>query len=191
MACSLKIHNVSSKQVDARAAYNNLVGKYPLAVRYIGTHREMQADLWQVFYYLRLSQHNFPSFSISMENYVVSPCYPMMFTPSIIYHNLWAEIDGGKWWKIMWLVHVTPWCLSPSITYHNLWADIDDGKWWKIMWLAHVPPWRLPPLADWEAAALLTSVHQDAVVLNTSQSLQQMPFAVASAQSLPCLTCKP
>ena len=159
MACSLKIHNVSSKQVDARAAYNNLVGKYPLAVRYIGTHREMQADLWQVFYYLRLSQHNFPSFSISMENYVVSPCYPMMFTPSIIYHNLWA--------------------------------DIDDGKWWKIMWLAHVPPWRLPPLADWEAAALLTSVHQDAVVLNTSQSLQQMPFAVASAQSLPCLTCKP
>ena len=58
----MKIHmGVSSEQVDARAAYNNLVAKYPQAVRYIGTHREMQADLWHVFFttsnYLKSSAH--------------------------------------------------------------------------------------------------------------------------------------
>ena len=46
MSLIMNIHmGMSSEQVDARAAYNNLVAKYPQAVRYIGTHREMQADL--------------------------------------------------------------------------------------------------------------------------------------------------
>ena len=50
---------------------------------------------------------------------------------------------------------------------------------------------KLYPCVPLQAAALLLSVHPTLVVLNTSQSLNQMPFALDDARALPCLTCRP
>ena len=59
---------MSSEQVDATVAYSNLVAHYSQAVRYIGTHREMQADLWHVF----INSNRWP---------IDHRSYPMMVTP--------------------------------------------------------------------------------------------------------------
>lgn len=97
--------------MDAAAAHKRFVAQFPKAVRYITTHREMQAGICKRLF---------------NDLYIGSP----LTTNSV--------------------------SLLPA-----------------------------------KAAALLTSIHEDVEVLNTSQSLRQMPFAGADKPSLPCLTLEP